>query len=87
MNSTVILSIAVGLIVLLLLFGATFKPFRFVGKLAVKFIIGGILLFFLNTIGTNFGLHIPINASTTVVAGILGIPGIAALVVIKMFIV
>ena len=87
MNSVVVISVAAGLILLLLLFGTSIKPVRFVGKLVVKILIGGILLFFLNTLGTSFDIHVPINAITTVVAGILGIPGIAALVVIKMFIV
>lgn len=86
-NPIILISIVVAVIMLFLLFGAALKPFRFVGRLVVKLIIGGLLLFFLNIFGTSFGLHVPINAITTVVAGILGIPGIAALVLIKVFMV
>ncbi|WEG12756.1 pro-sigmaK processing inhibitor BofA family protein [Pullulanibacillus sp. KACC 23026] len=83
----VLISIAVGIIVLFLLFGTALKPFRFIGSLVVKLLIGGLLLFFLNILGTSIGLHIPINAITTVITGILGLPGLAALVVIKLFMV
>jgi inhibitor of the pro-sigma K processing machinery len=85
LDPIIIISVVVGLIVFLLLFGTALKPVRFAGRLAVKLLVGGLLLFFLNILGTNFGLHVPINAITTVVAGLLGIPGIAALAVIKTF--
>ncbi|MCD2456874.1 sigma-K factor-processing regulator BofA, partial [Staphylococcus aureus] len=35
----------------------------------------------------SLGIHVPINLVTTAISGILGIPGIAALVVIKQFII
>lgn len=84
-NPIVLISIAVGIVMLVLLFGTAIKPFRFMGRLVVKLLIGGLLLFFLNIFGTSFGLHVPINAMTTVVTGILGLPGLAALVIIKLF--
>lgn len=87
MNSVIIISVVVGLIVFLLLFGTALKPIRFAGRLAVKLLVGGLLLFLLNILGTNFGLHVPINAITTVVAALLGIPGIAALAIIESFLI
>jgi len=85
LDPVIIISVVVGLVVFLLLFGTALKPIRVAGRLAVKLLVGALLLFFLNIIGTNFGLHVPINAITTVVAGVLGIPGIAALAIIKSF--
>jgi inhibitor of the pro-sigma K processing machinery len=85
LDPVIIISVGVGLIVFLLLFGTALKPVRFAGRLVVKLLVGALLLFFLNILGTNFGLHVPINAITTVVAGLLGIPGIAALAIIKSF--
>ncbi|QEY89621.1 Inhibitor of pro-sigmaK processing BofA [Bacillus amyloliquefaciens] len=54
---------------------------------AIKFIAGAILLVGVNLFGGSLGIHIPVNLITTGISGILGIPGIAALIVIKRFII
>ncbi|ENQ3108670.1 inhibitor of the pro-sigma K processing machinery [Bacillus sp. 491mf] len=74
------------LIFLLLIVGAPTKPFRFVGRLVVKIVVGALLLFAVNIVGTQFNFHLPINAGTTFVSGFLGLPGIGALIVIKLYI-
>jgi len=79
----VVISILGGLILLLLFSGAPFKPARFVGQTAIKFIIGALFLFFLNVAGNRYGIHIPINFATSAVSGFLGIPGLVALVAIQ----
>lgn len=62
----------------------SFHPIRWIGKLTVRMLIGVFLLFLLNVVGESFSLHIPINLVTAAVGGILGLPGIAALVLIKL---
>ncbi|WLR41907.1 pro-sigmaK processing inhibitor BofA family protein [Bacillus carboniphilus] len=84
-NLVIVLSI-VGLLLLFLLLGTSFKPLRYVGYIASKIIIGALLLFFLNVLGTTIGLHIPINFLTATVSGLLGISGVAALIVIQTMI-
>ncbi|MGV3488574.1 MAG: pro-sigmaK processing inhibitor BofA family protein [Tuberibacillus sp.] len=86
MDSVVVVSIFVGVIILFLLVGAPLKPVQFIGQAFIKLAIGALLLFLLNAVGTSFGLRIPINAITTVVAGFLGVPGVAALAIIKYII-
>ena len=76
-----------GLILLLLSIGAPIKPLRFIGTTFAKLLIGALLLFFLNTLGNQFGIHVPINLTTSAVSGFLGIPGIFALVAIEMWII
>ena len=77
-----------GFIVLMLLFiGSPSKPIRFISQGVVKLIIGALFLFFLNIIGSQFGIHVPINLVTSAVSGILGIPGVLALVAIEMWII
>lgn len=83
MNPVVVVSIFVGVILLLLVVGAPFKPFRFLGQAAVKFLIGMLVLFLLNAVGAHFAFRLPINAVTAFIAGFLGVPGIVALAVIK----
>ncbi|WP_044895418.1 pro-sigmaK processing inhibitor BofA family protein [Bacillus alveayuensis] len=72
-----------GFILMLLLVGAPLKPVKLIGQLATKLVIGALLLFFLNAFGTSIGLHIPINVVTSSISGLLGLPGIAALIIIK----
>ncbi|MBD1383478.1 pro-sigmaK processing inhibitor BofA family protein [Metabacillus arenae] len=83
MEPVVIFSIVGAAILLLLFVGAPVKPLQWIGRLFIKVIVGAILLFLLNAFGTNLGLHIPINLVTSTITGLLGIPGLAALVIIK----
>lgn len=87
MDPVVVISILGGLIFLLLVIGAPIKPLRFVGQGAVKILIGAIFLFFLNAFGTSFGVYVPINIATAAVSGLLGIPGVVALVAIQTWII
>ncbi|MBM7645562.1 inhibitor of the pro-sigma K processing machinery [Scopulibacillus daqui] len=83
MDPVITVSIVVGLVLILLLVGAPLKPVRWLGKGVIKVLIGALMLFLLNTIGTSFNIHIPINVITTFVSGFLGVPGLAALIIIK----
>ncbi|MCM3763213.1 pro-sigmaK processing inhibitor BofA family protein [Alkalihalobacillus oceani] len=87
MDSIVLLSLLGGLILILLVVGAPMKPLRFVGNVFVKFIIGALMLFFVNAFGSFFDFHIPINGVTAAVSGILGLPGVVLLIVVKQFII
>ncbi|MCM3694720.1 pro-sigmaK processing inhibitor BofA family protein [Neobacillus niacini] len=87
MEPILIISILGGLVLILLFSGAPFKPARFIGQAVVKLLIGALLLFFLNTAGNSFGIHVPINFATSAVSGFLGIPGLVALAAIQKFII
>jgi pro-sigmaK processing inhibitor BofA len=81
-----VIGVLCGTIVLLLIFGMPLKFFRLAGQAVVKLIIGAILLFFLNAIGGYFGVHVPINFATSLVSGFLGVPGVCALVAIRLWV-
>ncbi len=87
MEPIIVISILGVLIVLLLFSGAPFKPARFIGQAAIKFLIGALFLFFLNVAGNRYGIHVPINFATSAVSGFLGIPGLVALVAIQHWII
>lgn len=87
LDPIVIFSILGGLILILLFVGAPLRPLRWIGQLCIKIIVGALLLFLVNAFGTSWDLHIPINFITSSVSGILGIPGLVALVIIKTMIV
>ncbi|MDZ5609705.1 pro-sigmaK processing inhibitor BofA family protein [Bacillus pseudomycoides] len=86
MNSTLIIGGILTLVFILLIFGVSMKPVQFIGKLFVKVMIGVVFLFAVNVLGTYFGFHIPINIGTASISSFLGIPGICALVIIKLYI-
>ncbi|WP_066371691.1 pro-sigmaK processing inhibitor BofA family protein [Neobacillus fumarioli] len=83
MEPIIVISVLAGFVLLLLFSGASFKPLRFVGQAVIKLVIGALFLFFLNTAGNRFGIHVPINFITSSVSGFLGIPGLLALVAIE----
>ncbi|WP_088106155.1 pro-sigmaK processing inhibitor BofA family protein [Halalkalibacter urbisdiaboli] len=86
MDPIVIVMLLGGLILMLLIVGAPIKPIRFIGNIGVKLIVGCLLLFFVNAFGSFIDFHIPINGVTAAVSGLLGIPGVALLIVVKFFI-
>ncbi|MET3322654.1 UNVERIFIED_ORG: inhibitor of the pro-sigma K processing machinery [Peribacillus simplex] len=87
MEPVVFVAVIGGLILMLLIIGAPIKPIRFLGHGVIKIIIGAVFLFFLNTLGNQAGIHVPINLATSAVAGLLGIPGVAALAAIGYWII
>ncbi|WP_026568954.1 MULTISPECIES: pro-sigmaK processing inhibitor BofA family protein [Sediminibacillus] len=86
MNPAVIITSMVVVIALLLVLGAPIKPLRFVAQGSVKLVIGVLFLFFFNVFGASIGLHLPINIYTALITGFLGIPGLASLAAIHLFI-
>ncbi|MGE7219660.1 pro-sigmaK processing inhibitor BofA family protein [Priestia koreensis] len=86
MQPILVISTIIGLIVILLLAGGKVRLFGLVGQVLTKCVIGALLLFFINTFGAQFDIHVPINVLTTAVSGVLGLSGIGALLVISQFI-
>lgn len=87
MEPIIFVAIIAGLILVLLIVGAPLKPIRLLGQGITKLIIGAVFLFFLNTLGGQIGIHVPINFVTSAVAGLLGIPGVAALAAIDYWVI
>lgn len=57
-------------------------PFKKILKLVLNIIVGLFLILVINNFGASINLHIPFNKITALIAGILGIPGVIALVII-----
>lgn len=62
-------------------------PIKVIMKLILNTILGAILLYIINIIGASFNFHIGINLITTLVTGILGIPGVILLILLQIFII
>ena len=78
-------------VVLLAVFGALAglllkllkKPIKWVFKLLLHALFGYICLFLFNCVGAWFGLSIEITWLSAIVTGVLGIPGVILLLVLK----
>jgi len=72
-------------IILIVVFGKIFfVPLRRVLKLIANSILGGMLIYIINFVGSLFNFHIGLNVITSIFVGILGIPGAVLLVVFKV---
>ena len=69
------------------LFGKIFiVPIQKLIKLAINSILGGVVIYIINLVGANFGFHIGFNIITSIIIGILGLPGAVILVLIKLIV-
>lgn len=59
-------------------------PLKIIGRLVLNGVVGGVVLFVLNIIGRLVGFTIALNAFTALIAGTLGIPGVALLVLLRL---
>ena len=56
------------------------KPIEIIIKLLINSLVGFVVLILLNTLLASFGMAgIPVNIITSLITGIFGLPGIAAL--------
>ena len=60
-------------------------PIKWFWKIFVNSACGFVCLWLLNTVSGFTGLLFPINAVTAAVAGFLGLPGIALLALVQLF--
>ena len=54
------------------------------GRLLLNGIIGGVVLYLVNLFGGLIGLHAALNPFTALIAGTLGIPGVALVLVLPL---
>lgn len=59
-------------------------PVKIILKLVINSLLGGVLIFIINIVGTSFGLHIGLNIITSIMVGILGIPGAILLIMANL---
>lgn len=80
---SVIIAFAFGLILLYLLGWLLIIPIKYLFKLIVNSIIGGVLLLIVNFLGGFIGIYVGINPVTALIAGFLGVPGVILLIVLQ----
>lgn len=75
----------IGCIVMIMIIGKIFVfPLKKILKLILNSIIGAVLIYIINIVGSNFNFHIGLNWWTIVCSGILGVPGVILICVLKV---
>lgn len=72
-----------GLFMLFFLLRAFYKPLKLILLVLLRTIIGGAAICLYNLIGAGLGLAVGLNAISALTVGILGLPGLGALVTLK----
>ncbi len=86
MEFNIIIAFTLGLLLIYLIGRVMLIPLKWVFKLLVSALAGGVVLGLINYFGTFMNLHIPLNPVTALTAGFLGIPGIVLLFVLQQLI-
>lgn len=77
--------IYIACICFLFLLGKIFiLPIKSILKLVINSCIGGLLIYLINLVGGLFSFHIGLNYITAIFTGILGVPGVILLVILKV---
>jgi inhibitor of the pro-sigma K processing machinery len=71
----------------LFIFGKVFIfPIKKILKLVFNSVLGGVTIFLINLIGGIWGFHIGLNIFTSILVGLLGLPGTVCLVIARLLI-
>ncbi|MCL2859021.1 MAG: pro-sigmaK processing inhibitor BofA family protein [Oscillospiraceae bacterium] len=74
MDSTAIITFLACICVLFILGKIFTVPVKFLFKIILNSVFGGLLIFLINLVGSSFYFHIGLNLFTAIFVGILGIP-------------
>ena len=78
--TTLLIPVLLGIV----LVRALLMPIKLAGKLAIHAGCGFLCLWLLNTVSGFTGVYLPINAITVLLAGMLGLPGIALIALLEV---
>lgn len=81
MEAGIFLAYTAGMFIIYFFGQMLLVPLKKILKLLISSIIGGAVLILINIFGTGIGIVIPLNLITAMIAGVLGVPGIAALLI------
>lgn len=85
-NPAPLAMLILGFVLLYILVWIFIKPVKLILKLATNSVIGALCLVAFNYIGSLFGITLGVNLYSSVLCGILGVPGFLMLLCSKMLI-
>jgi len=82
-NWLVVLAWIAGILIVLVFGKALALPMKIILRLIINGILGGIAILIINFIGSYFGFNISLNVVSSLIAGVLGLPGMILLIILK----
>jgi inhibitor of the pro-sigma K processing machinery len=82
-NWLVVLAWIAGILIVLVFGKALALPMKIILRLIINGILGGIAILIINFIGSYFGFNISLNVVSALIAGVLGLPGMILLIILK----
>ncbi|NLO99112.1 MAG: SigmaK-factor processing regulatory BofA [Clostridiaceae bacterium] len=79
----IVLAWVIGVLIVFAFGKAMLLPLKILLRLVINGILGGIAIIIINLIGAPLGFTISLNLFSAFVAGVLGLPGIILLVILK----
>lgn len=79
-----ILTFGLGLVLLYLLGWLLMSPMKWLLKAVLWAVLGALTLVLVNLIGKPFGVDIALNPITALTAGLLGVPGVAMMLLLEV---
>lgn len=81
-----ILAYVAGLVIIFIFCRIFIKPIRWLVRLLINSIFGGLILAAVNFVGGFAGITIIINPITSILAGLLGVPGVILVIILQYII-
>ncbi|MBE7011273.1 MAG: pro-sigmaK processing inhibitor BofA [Ruminococcaceae bacterium] len=78
-----ILCYVVGILAVVMVLSFIRKPSKWIFKLVLNGLLGGVMLLIINHFGKSIGLTLPINPVNSLIAGILGFPGVILIILLE----
>jgi inhibitor of the pro-sigma K processing machinery len=82
----IVLAYSAGIMLIFMFSWILLRPLKFIGRILVNSILGGILIVAFNFFSRFTGVYIGVNEVTALVVGLLGIPGFAAVLIVNLII-
>lgn len=82
-DGTSIFAYAAGLVLVLALCRIFIKPIKWLVKLAINGILGGLILAAVNLVGGFAGFTVIISPLSALIAGVLGVPGVLLVILLQ----
>ena len=84
-NFATIVGYLLGILIVFVVSGVCLKPLKYIARFLINSFGGILLAMGINAIGAYWGIHIGINPFTALIIGILGIPGVIAVLIAQIF--
>ncbi|MGE5589639.1 MAG: pro-sigmaK processing inhibitor BofA family protein [Bacillota bacterium] len=83
---TTLLAYAFGLLLIYALARLLYTPLRWALTLVMNGLVGGVALWVLNWVGALVHLTLPLNPLTALAVGVLGVPGLILVALLKFWV-